>query len=101
MLLQDFPNNGKFSQNKFWSPAVDRSGKIITDCYKMKWHQIRNGHVQLRLTVIIRGNESFLCEAYVKENEKTEKRNLARLKTYAELIRKGQYTVCGRWGKST
>ena len=101
MLLQDFSNNEKFNQNKFWSPAEDRSGKIITDCYKMKWHQIGNGRIQLRLTVMIRGNQSFLCEAYVKEIEKTEKRKLARLKTYAELIRRGQYTVCGRWGKPT
>lgn len=60
-----------------------------------------NGRIQLRLTVMIRGNQSFLREAYVKENEKTGKRKLARLKTYAELIRRGQYTVCGRWGKPT
>jgi hypothetical protein len=38
MLLQDFPNNEKFNQSKFWSPAEDHGGKIITDCYKMKWH---------------------------------------------------------------
>jgi hypothetical protein len=101
MLLQDFTNNEKFSQNKFRSPAEDHSGKIITDCYKMKWHQIGNGRIQLRLTVMIRGNQSFLCEAYVKENVKTEKRKLAKLKTYAELIRRSQYTVCGRLGKPT
>jgi hypothetical protein len=29
MLLQDFPSNEKFNQNKFWSPAEDHSGKII------------------------------------------------------------------------
>lgn len=101
MLLKSFPNNEKFNQNKFWSPAEDHSGKIITDCYKMKWHQIGNGRIQLRLTVVIIDNQSFLCEAYVKENEKTEKRKLAKLKTYAELIRRGQYTICGRWGKPT
>jgi hypothetical protein len=101
MLLHEFPNHEKFNQNKFWSPAENHNKKIITDCYKMKWRQIGNGRIQLRLTVMIRDNQCFLCEAYVKENEKIEKRKLARLTTYAELIRKGQYTVCGRWRKPT
>jgi hypothetical protein len=75
LLLLDFPNNEKFNQNKFWSPAEDHSGKIIADCYKMKWHHIGHGCVKLRLAVMIKNNQSFLCEAYVKDNEKTEKRN--------------------------
>jgi len=99
MLLQNFPHHEKFNQNRFWSPAEDRNGKIIPDCYKMKWHQIGNGRVQLRLTVMITNYVCYLCEAYVKDNEKTEKRMLAKLKVYAELIRRGQYIVCGKWGK--
>jgi hypothetical protein len=101
MLLQSYPDNEKFNQSKFWSPATERDGKIMSDCYKMKWHQIGNGRIQLRLTVMIRGKQCFLCEAYVKEDEKTDRRMLAKLKAYAELIRRGQYTICGKWGKPT
>ena len=61
----------------------------------MKWHQIGNGRVQLRLPVGI-FTEAMLCEAYVKGNPKEERRKLARFKTHLELIRRGQFTECGR-----
>ena len=62
----------------------------------MKWHQIGNGKVQLRLTVGIYGNECFLCEAYVKSDEKVDRRKLAKFKGYLDLIRQGCYTIRGR-----
>ena len=100
MLLLKFPGDEKFRQAKFWSVAEDHNKNIIGCCYKMKWHQIGNGCVQLRLLVMIRNTQCFLCEAYVKENSKTDKRKLAKFKVYAELIKKGQYTICGRWSNN-
>jgi hypothetical protein len=47
LLLQKYPNDPKFNQGKFWSPAQDRNGRVISDGYKMKWHQVGNGRVQL------------------------------------------------------
>jgi hypothetical protein len=69
---------------------------IITNGYKMKWHQVGSGHVQLRLTVGIIDNICFLCEAYVKHNEKQDKRQLLRFKHFMQLIRQNRYTIRGR-----
>ena len=96
LLLRDEPDHPKFGQGKFWSVAQDRSGKVIANGYKMKWHQVGNGLVQLRLTIGVFDDECFLCEAYVKSNEKQDHRQLAKFKTYLDLIRKGRYTICGR-----
>ena len=101
MLLLEFPNHKKFSQHQFWSSAEDRHGNAIERCYKMKWHRVGHAHVQLRLMVMIKNAQCFLCEAYVRDNDKTDKRKLAKLKVYAELIEKGQYTICDRWGNDS
>lgn len=96
LRLQKYPNDTKFKQSKFWSPANDRSGLIIPDGFKMKWHQIGNGRVQLRLTVGILGGEYFLCEAYVKKDDKLDKRKLSKFKVYLDLIRQGRYIIRGK-----
>jgi hypothetical protein len=95
LLLQNYPNEMKFSNSKFWSIATDGLGSKINDGFKMKWHQVGAGKVQLRLPVGIIG-DAFLCESYVKSNEKLEKRKMAKFKTHLELIRKQIYTECGR-----
>lgn len=96
LLLKDFPNAPKFSNNKFWSIATDKSGNRIAEGFKMKWHQVGDGNNQLRLPVGIIMNTAVLCEAYIKSDEKLEKRKMAKFKTYLELIRRNQYTECGR-----
>ncbi len=88
VLLKKYPGDINFSNGKFWSPTIVNNG------YKMKWHQIGNGKVQLRLTVAI-SRDAFLCESYDKKDEKQEKRKLAKFKTYTQLIRNGQYTTRG------
>jgi hypothetical protein len=62
----------------------------------MKWHQVGNGCVQLRLTVGILGNECFLCEAYVKKDDKVDRRKLSKFKGYLDLIKQGRYVIRGR-----
>lgn len=96
MLLKSYPNDTKFNNGKFWSPANDMNGKIISDGYKMKWHQMGNGKVQMRLTVGMIGSDAYLCEAYVKTDDKTDKRKLAKFKVYLELIRQGRFLVRGK-----
>jgi len=61
----------------------------------MKWHQVGNGKVQLRLPVGIIGAVSYLCEAYVKADEKVDKRKLAKFKVHLDLIRQGRYISRG------
>ncbi len=93
--LKNYPTDPQLKNSKLWSLATDRSGNNIPDGYKMKWHNVGSGKVQLRLPVGV-FSEAFLCEAYVKGNPKHEQRMLARFKTYLELIRLSRYTESGR-----
>ncbi len=93
-LLNNYPHAPKFKNGKFWSMIQDNSGELISKGYKMKWHQIGHGKVQLRLPIALL-KHAFLCEAYVKENEKQEKRKLAVFKTHLQLIQQGRYSECG------
>lgn len=96
LLLGKFPQDVKFGIGKFWSVAEDKSGKVITNGYKMKWHNVGNGSVQLRLTIGIFGDECFLCEAYVKSNVSQEHRKLEKFRRYLELIKDNDYVIRGR-----
>ena len=94
--LHSYPKDPKFKSGKFWSPASNpRGGRSIQNGYKMKWHNLGPGKVQLRLPIgILR--QAVLCEAYVKENARQEKRKLARFKTHLQLVMMGKYTERGR-----
>lgn len=61
----------------------------------MKWHNLGNGKVQIRLPVAVL-DSAVLCEAYVKTDPKKEKRRLARFKTHLQLIRQGRFTTRGK-----
>jgi len=95
LLLQDFPKHPKFENNKFWSVAEAKGGGLITHGFKMKWHQIGSGKVQLRLPIAVLDQTAFLCQAYVKRDEKFEKRQLAIFKTHLQLILQNRYKKCG------
>lgn len=84
----------KFANSKFWSPA-DYNGSIIRGAYKMKWHNLGDRSIQLRLQVGLL-DRPYLVEAYVKKGAKMEARKAAKFKVRLELIRKGQYVECGR-----
>ena len=88
LLLKNYPTHPKFGQSNFWSQEFPNG-------YKMKWHQMGNGKVQIRLPVGV-FNSAFLCEAYVKESSKQEARKLARFKTHLQLIRLRRFTERGR-----
>ena len=98
-LLESFPSNGNFSNSKFWSPATVDQGPLPNG-YKMKWHNLGERRVQLRLTVGLGFDEellntAFLCHAYVKTDPKFEIRQILKFKTRLELIRKRQYIERG------
>ena len=93
--LKTYPADPKFQSHKFWSQAQDPRAGVISDGYKMKWHNIGNGKVQLRLPVGLL-NDAVLCQAYVKQNDKQERRMLAKFKTHLQLIRQGRHTVRGK-----
>lgn len=100
MLLKTYPSHPKFSNGKFWSVAtLDKNP--IPEGFKMKWHNLGERCVQLRLSVGLGfGDElsgsAFLAHAYVKTDPKAERRELLKLKTRLELIKKGRYIERGR-----
>ncbi|MGE3727970.1 MAG: hypothetical protein AB7I41_20615 [Candidatus Sericytochromatia bacterium] len=91
--LNDFPNDIAFSQSNFWGPSTDRSGNNVRNGFKMKWHNLGSGNVQLRLSVAILGAQAFLCRAYVKNSDSTDKREAANLKNHIQdiVLRKYQF----------
>lgn len=93
-LLMLYPKDPKFSNGKFWSQASDGHSGVIHNGFKMKWHQVGSGKVQLRLPVAII-KQPFLCEAYVKSDFKKERRMMVRFKMHIQLIRQGQFHQCG------
>lgn len=95
-LLKTYPLHPKFGNNKFWGPCKDKSGKIIRQGYKMKWHNVGSGGVQLRLLVVIANEIAYLCNAYVKDNENMDFREMAKLKVKIQLINEGRFTFRGR-----
>ena len=96
-LLKDgIPSpHAQFQNSKFWGPGTDMSGKAIQHGYKMKWHNIGSGRVQLRLAVVILQGKSFLCQGYVKSNDFVDKREMAKLKIRIRDIAKGHYVYRG------
>lgn len=93
LRLKNFPFEEKFQNGKFWSPATFNRDSIPHG-FKMKWHQVGNGSVQLRLPVVVM-EEIYLCSAYVKKDEKMEKRMLAKFKTHIQLIQEGKFIKRG------
>jgi hypothetical protein len=85
----------KFQLSKFWGPAK-QGNVIIRDGYKMKWHQIGPGLVDLRLPVTPSQRAVLLCECYEKKGTAYEQRKLARFKTHINLIAKGRYVHRGQ-----
>ena len=51
MLLKNYSVHPKFQNSKFWSIATDQAKNKIQDGFKMKWHQVGEGKIQLRLPV--------------------------------------------------
>jgi hypothetical protein len=60
------PVDPKFLSSKFWGAAVGRQGAVSSG-FKMKWHNMGNGCVQIRLCVTCFQGRVFLCQAYVKD----------------------------------
>lgn len=96
LLKEGLPlQHPKFRQSNFWGPAQDLSGCEIPCGYKMKWHNVGNGKVQLRLTIAIIDGTAYLCHAYAKTSDSQDKRFSARLKNRIEDIRHGYFVTRG------
>ena len=100
LLLLDFPNHAKFTNNKFWSQA-SIAGNVLSYGFKMKWHNLGERRIQLRLPVGLGFPDSlaglaFLLDAYVKTDPKFEARQLAKMRVRLELLKKQKFNERGR-----
>jgi hypothetical protein len=95
LLLKDsYPSpHEKFNHSKFWSEAT-LNGERIQNAYKMKWHNIGSGKVQLRLCVVILNKKIYVCNGYVK-NDKSDPREMGKLKLKVEKIRENKFIKLG------
>lgn len=94
-LLTLYPHHPKFDNDKFWGPCKDKGGKVSSHGFKMKWHQIGSGHVQLRLLLTLLDDTAYLCNAYVKDNEQTDLREMSKMKTIIQLIQNKKFIFRG------
>jgi hypothetical protein len=94
-LLSSYPDSPKFKNGAFWGPATSRQRRIL-DGFKMKWHNLGPGRVQLRLPVAVIEDVAYLCEAYVKNSEPTDWRSMARFKVHVKMIREGKFGYRGQ-----
>jgi hypothetical protein len=98
--LKRYPIDANFGLSNFWSQATIR-GVRIPYGFKMKWHNVGPGQVQLRLTVAMfpgtgmLPGSAVLCSAYVKSSKATEARELAKFKDRIKRILSGQYVQRG------
>jgi hypothetical protein len=96
LLKQGWPPlDPKLSSSKFWSPATALDGRTIKHGFKMKWHNIGNGKVQLRLAVVMLNGKFYLCQGYVKVDSKVDRRQMAILKNRINDIASGTYFYRG------
>ncbi len=89
--LRTYPSDPKFSHSGFWSPAQDKGGVVVASGFKMKWHNLGPGRVQLRLAVALHGGEALLCQAYVKDSATKDFREIAKFRGHISLIQQGRY----------
>jgi len=94
-LLKNFPDDVRFSVGKFWGPATLGPGRIVVGGFKMKWHNIGSGKIQLRLCVAILDGTVYLCQAFAKNSDSQDKREAAKLDTRIAYINAGHYDTRG------
>jgi len=96
LRLKRYPDDHRFKLDTFWGPAKIRGGVAVTRGYKMKWHNIGPGKVQLRVCVAMINSTAFLCQAYVKGSDAKDKREAALLLGRIDLIEQGNFDYRGR-----
>ena len=95
-LKDGFPSpHPEFQNAKFWSVAAVAGTPPVQYGFKMKWHNLGPGKIQLRLMVALFGNAAFLCQAYVKVGKSSDVREIAKLKNHIRDIALGKYVHRG------
>lgn len=96
LLLRHYPNATKLKNGKFWGNAKVKGGVPISNGFKMKWHNLGSGQIQLRLCVAMVSSQAILCQGYVKHNEKEDKLQIAIFALYMDYILKKKHQEVGK-----
>lgn len=94
--LKNYPLDPVFENPKFWGPAKDKSGELIKNLYKLKFHNFGPGKVQLRQLVALFGDKAYLLKAYIKSTEKYDFRQMAKAKVHVDLIKQAKIKIMGK-----
>jgi hypothetical protein len=86
LSLPNLHTDPKFQASNFWGPAQLGGGVNVTHGYKMKWHNMGHGHVQLRLCIALLGSDAYLCHTYVKGSPALDLSNGAKLESRIKII---------------
>ena len=68
----------------------------ISNGFKMKWHHIGSGQIQLRLSIAMISSQAILCQGYIKHNEKEDKLQIAIFSLYMDYILKNKHNEVGK-----
>jgi hypothetical protein len=88
------PTDVKFAASKFWGPAAV-GNKTVPKGFKMKWHNMGNGKVQIRLCVTWFKGRIFLCQAYEKDSKATDQREIAKFLGRVQMIHQNRHIERG------
>lgn len=67
----------------------------VPDGFKMKWHNMGDGKVQLRLCVTWFRGRVFLCQAYIKDSTATDAREIAKFLGRVQMIHQSRHVERG------
>ena len=95
LRLRQRAEDPRFRDSHFWGPAIGRDGVDVPDGYKMKWHNVGNGNVQLRLCVAVLDGDAFLFHGYIKNSPAQDRLEAEKIKMRIQLLREGAVELMG------
>lgn len=93
LKLRHYPTDD-FKDSHFWGPAQSNANSNVLDGWKMKWHNIGPGRIQLRLGVAIIKHDVFICHGWSKTRPQDYREGLM-LENRIEHIKEGNYILRG------
>lgn len=93
--LFQFAGEQKFRDARFWGPAESGPNRTVPEGYKMKWHNIGNGGLQLRLGVTFFAGDAWLLHAWCKTSPHVDYINGATMRARIPRLRAGEIDAIG------
>ena len=93
--LRHRTTDARFNNPSFWGPAQSGPNKVISQAFKMKWHNIGPGRIQLRLGVVECEGDYYLCHAWSKTSQNQDFQSAMALRDFVRKIRSGAVLCLG------